>query len=167
MSSYGEYYKAERIAARSRVATPAANAALLAKIHDDIAWEEDIVVFGTPLDALRKEFAAGGLFHVEMFESLPDKRADLYHEREMENAYSAALGMPENFIFVRDQGASWDIYSIGVFRDLKHFASSGDATPEAQAAAAKAAGFASPSDIGPYLRTLIRLHRDTLAVAIK
>ena len=119
------------------------------------------------MDDLRKAFAAGGLFHVEMFESLPGKRADLYHEREMENTYSRALGQPDNFIFVRDQGAAWDIYSIGVFRDIKHFASGADATPEAQAAAAKAAGFTSPSDIGPYLRTLIQLHRDTLAVAIK
>jgi hypothetical protein len=167
MQSYARYYSPERIAARERAAADAANAAWLTKMRDDIAWEEDIIVNGPPLEPLRDAFAAGGLFHVEMFESLPDKRADLYHEREMENAYSAALGQPENFIFVRDQGAAWDIYSIGVFRDLKHFASSADATPEAQAAAAKAAGFASPTDIGPYLRTLIRLHHDTLAVAIK
>ncbi len=164
MQSYAEYYKPERIAARERAAS---NVAWMRRMHDDIAWEEDIIVYGPPLDPLRKAFADGGLFHVEMFESLPDKRAELFHEREMENSYSAALGQPENFIFVRDQGAAWDLYSIGVFRDLKHFASSGDALPEAQAAAAKSAGFTSPSDIGPYLRTLIRLHRDTLAVAIK
>jgi len=164
MHSYADYYAAERVANRDRTA---ANAAWLAKIHDDIAWEEDILVYGPPLNALRNTFAAGGFFHVEMFESLPDKRADLYHEREMENAYSAALGQPENFIFVRDQGAEWDLFFIGVFRDIKHFASSGDATLDAQAAAANSAGFTSPSDIGPYLRTLIRLHRDTLAVAIK
>jgi len=54
-----------------------------------------------------------------------------------------------------------------VFRDLKHYASSADVTPEAQAAAAKSAGFASASDIGPYLRRFIRLHHDTLAVAVK
>jgi hypothetical protein len=167
MQSYGRYYSPERIASRERAAADAANVAWLPRMSNDVAWEEDIIVKGPPLEPLRDAFAAGGLFHVEMFESLPDKRADLYHEREMENAYSAALGQPENFIFIRDQGAAWDIYSIGVFRDIKHFASSADATPEAQAAAAKAAGFTSPSDIGPYLRTLIRLHRDTLAVAIK
>jgi hypothetical protein len=167
MGSYRDYYSAARIVSRDRVGTTSANTALFAKISDDIAWEEDILVYGPPVDDLRKSFAAGGLFHVEMFESLPGKRADLYHEREMENTYSRALGQPDNFIFVRDQGAAWDIYSIGVFRDIKHFASSADTTPEAQAAAAKAAGFTSPSDIGPYLRTLIQLHRDTLAVAIK
>ncbi len=167
MRSYADYYNPGRIEARERAAAAPTNAVWLARIHDDIAWEEDILVYGPPLNVLRNAFAAGGLFHVEMFESLPDKRADLYHEREMENTYSAALSQPENFIFVRDQGASWDLFSIGVFRDIKHFASSSDATPEAQAAAAKTAGFTSPSDIGPYLRTLIRLHRDTLAVAIK
>jgi hypothetical protein len=164
MQSYANYYSEQRIEARERAAE---KATWLTKMRDDIAWEEDIIVYGPTLYELRKSFASGGLFHVEMFESLPGKRADLYHEREMENAYAAALGQPENFIFVRDQGAAWDIYSIGVFRDIKHFASSSDATPEAQAAAAKAAGFTSPADIGPYLRTLIQLHRDTLAVAIK
>jgi hypothetical protein len=137
------------------------------KIHDDIAWEEDIFVYGPPLEVLRKAFAEGAFFHVEMFESLPDKRADLYHEREMENAYSAALGQPTNFIFVRDQGAAFDIFTIGVFRNLKHYADSSDVTPDAQTTAAKTAGFASAADIGPYLRTLIRLHHDTLAVAVK
>jgi hypothetical protein len=164
MQSYAEYYSADRIAARIRARS---KVTWMPTLRDDIAWEEDINVFGPPLDVLRKAFADGGLFHVEMFESLPGKQADLYYEREMENTYSAALGQPENFIFLRDQGAAWDNFSIGVFRDLKHFAASSDATPDAQAAAAKKAGFTSPSDIGPYLRTLIRLHRDTLAVAIK
>jgi hypothetical protein len=164
MQSYSAYYLAGRIDARNRNVRAAA---LREKIHGDVAWEEDILVYGPPVDALRKAFADGAFFHVEMFESLPDKRPELYHEREMENAYSAALGQPQNFIFVRDQGAAWDIFTIGIFRNLKHYAESSDVTPEAQAAAAKSAGFASPSDIGPYLRALIRLHHDTLAVTVK
>lgn len=164
MKDYADYYSAPRIAAREKTMR---NSALPAKLRDDIEWEEDVLVYGPPLDVLRKAFTDGGFFHVEMFQSLPDHRADLYHEREMENTYSAALGQPTNFIFVRDQGAAWDLFTIGVFRDLKHYASSADATPEAQAAAAKSAGFASPGDIGPYLRRFILLHHDTLAVAIK
>jgi hypothetical protein len=164
MKSYADYYGAARIDAREKAAR---NSTVPAKLHDDIEWEEDVFVYGPPLEALRKAFAGGGYFHVEMFESLPDHRADLYHEREMENTYSVALGQPTNFIFVRDQGAAWDLFTIGVFRDLKHYASSSDVTPEAQAAAAKSAGFASASDIGPYLRRFIRLHHDTLAVALK
>lgn len=164
MNNYTAYYSAARTEDRNRAM---GTAAWLKQLREDIAWEEDVFVYGPPLDALRKAFAAGAFFHVEMFVALPDKRAELYHEREMENAYSAALGQPTNFIFVRDQGAAWDLFTVGVFRDIKHFAESSDATPEAQAAAAKASGFASSSDIGPYLRKLIQLHHDTLAVAVK
>src|SRR5579863_3336268 len=130
MKSYADYYSADRIAAREKVTRISS---LPAKLHDDIEWEEDIFVYGPPLEILRKAFAEGGFFHVEMFQSAPGLRADLYHEREMENAYSAALGQPTNFIFVRDQGAAWDLFTIGVFRDLKHYAASSDVTPEAQA----------------------------------
>jgi hypothetical protein len=164
MRSYDTYYNAARVELRDRTIRAAG---IATKIHDDIAWEEDVFVYGPPLEKLRKAFAEGAFFHVEMFESLPDKRAELYQEREMENAYSAALGQPTNFIFVRDQGAAWDIFTIGVFRNLKHYAESSDVTPEAQAAAAKSAGFDSAADIGPYLRRFIRLHHDTLAVAVK
>jgi len=164
MQNYSAYYAPARIETRERASLAGA---IVARIRADIAWEEDIFVYGPPLEALRKAFADGAFFHVEMFESLPDKRAELYHEREMENAYAAAIGQPTNFIFVRDQGAAFDIFTIGVFRNLKHYAESADVTPEAQAAAAKAAGFLAAADIGPYLRTLIRLHHDTLAVAVK
>lgn len=164
MRNYETYYSAARVELRDRTMRAAG---IVTKIHDDVAWEEDVFVYGPPLEALRKAFAEGAFFHVEMFESLPDKRAELYHEREMENAYSAALGQPTNFIFVRDQGAAWDIFTIGVFRNLKHYAESADVTPDAQAAAAKSAGFDSAADIGPYLRRFIRLHHDTLAVAVK
>ncbi len=164
MESYTAYYNPTRIQTRNR----GKEIVLLQhQIQADIAWEEDVFVYGPPLDALRKAFAAGAFFHVEMFVALNDKRAELYKEREMENAYSAALGQPTNFIFVRDQGAAWDLFTVGVFRDIKHFAAGSDATPEAQAAAAKAAGFASSGDIGPYLRKLIQWHHDTLAVAVK
>jgi hypothetical protein len=164
MQTYSAYYSVGRVESRNHHVKAVA---LRAKIHDDIMWEEDIFVYGPPLDLLRKGFAEGAFFHVEMFVALPDKRAELYNERGMENAYSAALGQPQNFMFVKDQGAAWDIFTIGVYRNLKHYAESSDVTPEAQAAAAKAAGFASPNDIGPYLRTLIQLHHDTLAVAVK
>lgn len=164
MQNYSAYYAPARVELRERTLRATG---IATKIHDDIAWEEDIFVYGPPLEALRKTFAEGAFFHVEMFESLPGKSAEVYHEREMENTYAAAIGQPTNFIFVRDQGAAFDIFTIGVFRNLKHYAESSDVTPEAQAAAAKAAGFASAADIGPYLRALIRLHHDTLAVAVK
>lgn len=162
MASYGDYYRPERMAKRNR-----AEQATAGKFSEDIAWQEDLFAYGPPLAALRKAFADGAFFHVEMFIALPGKFADLYKEREMENAYARAIKEPENFIFVRDQGAAWDIFTIGVFHDLKHFAASADVPAQDQEAAAKAAGFDAPSQIGPYLRRFIREHHDTLAVAVK
>jgi hypothetical protein len=119
------------------------------------------------LNEVRSRFAGSGFFHVEMFTALPGKRSDLSREREMENAYLKALGRPQNLIFVRDQGSAWDVFTIGFYRDLKHYAGSADIPEASQEAAARAAGFESARHIGPYLRTLIGSHHDTLAVAIK
>jgi len=164
MGTYSEYYRPERIARRAQ---PEKAGKLQAKIQEDIAWQEDLFAYGPALADLRKAFAAGAFFHVEMFVALPGMFGELFKEREMENAYAKALKEPENFIFVRDQGAAWDIFTIGVFRDLKHYSESADVPPKDQEAAAKAAGFDAPSQIGPYLRRFLREHHDTLAVAIK
>lgn len=162
MGSYSDYYKPDRIIKRDTVLDPWRDL-----LKNDITWQEDVFVYGPPFEELRKAFAGAGLFHVEMFESLPGKQAELKKQREMENAFSRAVKAPENFIFLRDQGAAWDLFTIGCFENLRHYAQAAD-IPSAEAdAAAKSAGFESTAQIGPYLRTLITLHRDTLAVAIK
>jgi len=56
---------------------------------------------------------------------------------------------------------------LAASEDLKHYAQAADVSQKDQDAAAKAAGFESSNQIGPYLRTLISLHHDTLAVAVK
>lgn len=162
MASYGDYYSATRQAEREK-----AIERWREKLRQDIAWQEDVFVYGPPLEDLRKAFAGAGLFHVEMFQSLPAHQAGLYKEREMENSYAHAVKEPENLIFVRDQGAAWDLFTIGCFRDIKHYAEGASGSPKEQEEAAKAAGFESASQIGPYLRTFIALHHDTLAVAVK
>ena len=164
IGNYSEYYQPERIAKRAQ-ADMSAN--LDQKFQQDIAWQEDLFVTGPDLATLRKAFAEGAYFHVEMFEALPGKLSELKQERMMENSYAHALKQPENFIFVRDQGAAWDLFTIGVYRNLKHYAESADVPVKDKEAAAKAAGFESPSQIGPYLRQFIRMHHDTLAVAVK
>jgi hypothetical protein len=164
IGSYADYYQPERISKRKQAEKAGK---FDEKFKEAVAWQEDVFSYGPPLADLRKAFAAGAFFHVEMFVALPGKFADLYKEREMENAYAKAVKEPENFIFVRDQGAAWDIFTIGVFRDLKHYAESADVGPKDAEAAAKAAGFDAPSQIGPYLRRFIREHHDTLAVAVK
>jgi hypothetical protein len=137
------------------------------KLDALIAWQEDVLVFGPPLTELQKAFASSAFFHVEMFDALAGKQSELFREREMENAYLKALKRPENLIFVRDQGAAWDLFTIGAYRDLKHFAESAGIPETDQEAAAKAAGFEAANRIGPYLRTLINSHHDTLAVSVK
>jgi hypothetical protein len=162
IGNYGDYYSAERRAAREKALEPWRE-----KMQEDIAWQEDVFAYGPSLDEVRKAFSGAGFFHVEMLQALPGRQAGLYREREMENAYARAIKEPENLIFVRDQGAAWDIFTIGCFRNLKHYAESADVSAQDQESAAKAAGFESASQVGPYLRTFIALHHDTLAVAVK
>ncbi len=162
MGSYGEYYQADRVARRQK-----AERGFDEKYRELVAWQEDLIVYGPPLGDLRAAFAKAAFFHLEIFQSLPGKQADLYKEREMENAYQKALGRPENIIFVRDQGANWDLFTLGLYRNLKHYAESADIPEKDQESAAKSAGFEASNRIGPYLRTLIAAHHDTLAVAVK
>jgi hypothetical protein len=162
IGNYGDYYRAERRAAREKALEPWRE-----KMQEDIAWQEEVFAYGPSLDEVRKAFLGAGFFHVEMFQALPGRQAGLYREREMENAYARAIKEPENLIFVRDQGAAWDIFTIGCFRNLKHYAESADVSAQDQESAAKAAGFESASQVGPYLRSFIALHHDTLAVAVK
>ena len=162
MKSYADYYTPERVAKRNEILKSNQD-----KLDALIAWQEDVFVYGPSLDELQKAFASSAYFHVEMFDALAGRQSELYNEREMENTYLKALKRPENLIFVRDQGASWDLFTIGAYRDLKHFAESAGIPETDQEAAAKAAGFEAANRIGPYLRTLISLHHDTLAVSVK
>lgn len=162
LQSYTEYYRADRVAKRKE-----ADQKFSSKFKECVAWQEDLFVYGPPLADLRAAFAKAAFFHLEIFHALPGKQAELYREREMENAYQRGLRRPENFIFVRDQGAGWDLFTLGFYRDLKHYAESADIAEKDQEAAARAAGFEGASRIGPYLRTLIYKHHDTLAVAVK
>jgi hypothetical protein len=165
MESYERFYSGERALRRARAW--AASRAELERLRADIARQEDVFVLGPPLEQVRGSLGGAGFFHIEMFEALPGMRAGLHREREMENAYARALGQPENLIFVRDSGAAWDLFTVGAFRDLKHYAESADVPAAKQEEAAKAAGFEGSRFIGAYLRTFIASHHDTLAVAVK
>jgi hypothetical protein len=164
MGSYSDYYRPDRIAKRT-----GANGEdeFRKKYAEYVSWQEDLFVYGPPLADVKKAFTGAGFFHVEIFQSLPGRQSELYKEREMENAYLKKLLHPQNLIFVRDQGAAWDLFTIGFYQDLQDYAASAKNSPEKEEAAATAAGFESAKKIGPYLRTLISQHHDTLAVAIK
>ena len=162
MGSYGEYYSAERIAKRRR----ADSEELSRQIQRNTAWQEDLFLYGPPLDVLKAAFASSRFYHIEMLHALPGRQADLVKEREMESAYNQALGRPELFIFTRDAGAHFDVLSIDFYRDLKHYAESADIPSEKQQAAARTAGYSAPEQIGPFLRSIIADHHDTLAVSV-
>ncbi len=164
MESYAAFYHPDRLA--RRLASGAPDDAHDAP-DDFVAWHEDLFAFGPPLATVREAFEEAGFFHVEMFQALPGLRSELLKEREMENVYLAALKRPQNLLFVRHQGAAWDAFTIGFYRDLKHFAESADIPIEQEQQAAREAGFESVYAISPYLRTLIREHHDTLAVAVR
>lgn len=166
MESYAAYYHPDRLARRAT--QQAAEAAFAEKFQQYAAWTEDLFVYGPSLDVLTPKFAEAGFFHIEMFQALPGKHAELRRQREMENAFYAELGHPGNLIFVRSQGAATDLFTLGFYRDLRDFAeSTGSWTFAQEDAAAKAAGFKGVMDIGPYLRSLLLKHHDTLAVAIR
>lgn len=169
MESYASYYSADRIGRRLKAAEAAgvADKDFQDRLNSCSSWREDLFVYGPSIEILKKEFNASAYFHIEIMVSLPGKQEELYKERAMENAYGMANGRPENFIFVRDQGASWDIYTLGCYRDLQHWAESPKVTKEEREANARKAGFPSAEAIGPYMRTLIDFHRDTMGVAIK
>lgn len=131
-----------------------------------IAWQQDEFVRGPDVRAILG-FQAAGLYHVEMFVSLATTRTALVKEREMENAYLRTLGRPTNAIFTRELGAEWDVFTIAAYRNWKHYAERDDIPPERAAAAARAAGFDSDDRIGPYLRSLINTHHDSLVTPVR
>jgi len=160
MGSVEEYFSSERIARRE-------SAAQQSGLLERTAWREDLYVMGPQLEVVRQAFDNNAYYHVEMFIALPGKRAKLLEEREMENAYLEGIGRPQNLIFTRASGAAWDSYTIGFYKDLKHYAASADIPDAEKEASAKAAGFEGADRIGTYLRTLIQRHHDTLATALR
>jgi hypothetical protein len=84
----------------------------------------------------------------------------------MENRFLEAIGRRENLIFTRLAGASWDLYTVGFYRDLQHYAEPSTVSAEATETKAREAGFTSRAAIGTYLRGLIQSHHDTLATRV-
>ena len=169
MGSYTEYYAKARIAKRDKAAAAAGltGADFGRQLGACVSWKEDVFVYGPALEFVKKQFEGMGYFHIEIMVALPGKQAELYKEREMEDVYGVAQGRPYNMIFVRDQGANWDIFTLGCYRDLQHWAQPSPLAKEQRDDAARRAGFESADAIGPYMRTLIDMHRDTMGVAIR
>jgi len=138
-----------------------------ARLLPHVSWREELWVWGPSAELVATRFADAGYFHVEVFLAIAGKRAELLRQRAMENVYLDGIGRARNLIFERAGGAAWDSYTIGFYRDIRHFAESANISDEVEERAAVAAGFESSSTIGTYLRSLIARHNDTLATAIR
>lgn len=168
MEGMSEYFAPERLRRVTEARAPSGRtgADILADIDAATAWREEVFVLGPDVAELKQAWAGAGLYHVEMYQGLAGRRAELVRERGMENAYAVALGRAPTKIFTRIAGSATDGFTIGFYKDLKAYANPPETTREQQEAAAVAAGFRGAAYIGPYLRELILKHHDTLAVAI-
>ncbi|MDT8342014.1 MAG: hypothetical protein RQ751_10925, partial [Longimicrobiales bacterium] len=168
MASWEAHFAGERVRRRAAAWEGEAGRRVRARLETYTAYREEWFARSVPLEALRRRFEGMGMFHVEMFAGLPGRRAELVEQRRMENRYYAVLERQQNLIFVREAGPDWDAMTIGFFPSLQAFAAAGAATSEAdQEAAARVAGFAGVNDIGPYLRSLLSYHHDTLALRVQ
>ncbi len=132
-----------------------------------VAWQEELFTSGPPLEAFRAAADRAGYFHLEIFTALAGERDSLQAERDMENVFLRSVGKPGNFVFTRTAGASWDLFTVGFYRDLQDYAAPTGRTPEEEETAARAAGFVSREAIGPYLRRFINGHHDTIGPVVR
>jgi hypothetical protein len=132
-----------------------------------ISWREELWVEGPPPAALDSAVKVAGYFHLEIFQALAGKRDSLRRERLMEDDFSRRIGRPGNLLFTRVAGAGWDLFTVGFYRDLPHYAEPSGRSPEVEDQAARAAGFASRGDIGPYLRRFLASHHATLGPIVR
>jgi hypothetical protein len=132
-----------------------------------VAWQEELFASGPPAGEVRAAADRAGFFHLEIFLALAGERDSLKAEREMENRFLKGIGRQPNFVFTRTSGASWDLFTVGFYRDLRHYAEPSGRTPEQEEAAARAAGFVSRESIGPYLRRFINGHHDTIGSVVR
>ncbi len=166
---YNQFYSAAARDARraADLGSGESEVELWLRLLPKIAWREELDVWGPEPEIVADRFEGAGFFHVEIFLALAGQRGELVRQREMENVYLAGIGREPNLIFTRAGGAPWDCYTIGFYRDIKHYAESADIPEPVREQAAVAAGFESSSRIGTYLRELIASHHDTLAVAVR
>jgi hypothetical protein len=169
MGEWDAYYDAARMAKREAAARASGAPAdqLERQLDPLVSWHEDLYLRGAPVEALRAHVKDAGLLHYEMMQALPGRREALIEERRMENAFNRNRGRGETLIFVREAGAAWDVVTLGVYRNWTQYAESDLIPKETSDAAAAKAGFTNADGVGPYMRTLISTHRDTLGPPVR
>ena len=165
MEDWDIYNGADRTARRASAWSGASGTQLSKTLESHLSYSEDWFTRSIGFEEMTRRFKDMGLFHIEMFAGLPGKRDELLEQRRMENRYYAHLNRQQNVIFTRSGGSNWDSMTIGFHESLTSFvANSNLYSAEEQEEAALVAGFSGTNDIGPYLRSLLSYHNDTLAV---
>jgi hypothetical protein len=159
------YFKEENIAKRGQSKTQ--DQAYGSDYFKHVSWQEEGFYYGPAINLFNKRFNELGYYHVEMFKALASRQGELLQQREMENVYLNEIKREPNFIFTKIMGSAVDIFTVGLYRDIKHFAESADIPFNVEDTAAKKAGFESVNTIGSYLRSLLLEHHDTLAGAVR
>jgi hypothetical protein len=169
IGSLEEYFGSERTDRLDEAATAAglSETAFQDSLRTLVVFREEVFVSGPSVATLREQEEGAGLFHIEMFVAVPGKYYELVRQREMENAYYHATERAGNLIFERLAGAQWDVFTVGFYDDMQHFAADPESPREVLEQAAVDAGFESRSTIGTYLRELMHHHNDTLAVPVR
>lgn len=167
--SFTSYYSADRMAKRAAAADASgvSNAEFARTFYAMVAWHEDVYVEGPPVAELRAYLDGAPLVHFEMLQALPGKREALIDERRMESTFNLQRGRPRSLIFTHEQGAAWDVITLDAYRDWRHYAEQETIPKDVNDAAAKKAGFDNADAIGPYMRTLISTHHDTIGTLVK
>jgi len=138
------------------------------RLGELVSWREETFYRGPDPAVLEGATgSAAGYFHVEMFIALPGKHEELFRQREMENDYLHRLERPLNLVFSKTLGGPWDLFTLGMYKDLEHFADRAGVSEDVENEAAVAAGFESASMIGPYMRSLIDRHNDTIGGVVR
>jgi hypothetical protein len=169
MDDWAAYYSQARMAKRDAAARASGRTPVeLARELDPlVSWHEDLYMRGPSVEALRVHVKDMGLLHYEMMQALPGKRDALIEERRMENAFNRNRGRGETLIFVREAGADWDVVTLGVYRNWTQYAESDLIPKDTNDEAARKAGFTDAGGVGPFMRTLISTHRDTLGPQVR
>ncbi|MEP1780542.1 hypothetical protein [Reichenbachiella sp.] len=129
---------------------------------DMVSFQDEAIVAGPEVADFSRAMEGFDLFHIEIFTALAGKQGELLKQREAENVFYSKFDHRPNFIFTRVFGSSWDIFTIGWYKDLHDFAGP-EISFEVEDQAAKDAGFEGVNFIGSYLRSLLLEHHDTLA----
>ena len=159
--SFSNYYAPEHVRKRHIAQDQHANHSNA--INDIIAFNEDHFMHGPPLTVLTKEFLNNTFAHIEIFHAIAGKKAELIHQRIIENQYLEGVERKANQIFVTQTGGDADVMTIGFYPSLQIFAAPQTIAPKQRDKVAKQVGFKGLDDISYYLRSLISSHHDSLA----